>query len=297
MVHCHSSSSLLKFATNFLQNQSFQIRALCSAASGSLDRVPILGELPVSSGPNFWLQRDQSFVPLQYRHEEFPSHYQDLPVIFASFREETNVPLGSRAARRLRALNWTPGLLDSLPRKQAPLHLVMPTAQIHAVHRACGQSFQNRMCLLNIIPLEELSILNEHKDDVQNMVEKGWNPTVWHSFQVLPRRVHFNILAELLLSVTFMNCSSTRIVNSMVPIMPVNEDESPSAKRGGYAIVTKKMVKVRSLATNIPLTIEVDCSALDTGDKLHLRDLELCEGQYFVKEDPGTCILKMETGK
>jgi hypothetical protein len=119
-----------------------------------------------------------------------------------------------------------------------------------------------------------------------------------HTFQVLPRRMHVHkIETERVLGVTFMNCPSTRIVNCQVPVVAVNDEESPCAKKGGYALVTKKRVKVRSLAINIPDIIEVDCSEFEGGHKVRLGDVDLGQGRHCVGDSQDECILVMQTGE
>lgn len=97
-------------------------------------------------------------------------------------------------------------------------------------------------------------------------------------------------------ALTFLNSPSTRIVESRVPVIAENDDESPCAKKGGFALVTRKAVQVRSLAINVPLYIGIDCETFDTHEKVFARDVEMPRGQVMVQPADDTCLLRMEPG-
>ena len=198
----------------------------------SMDRVPLAGEVSpqrMSSKPQFWLDVNMSGVPESFVPAEVPASVrQDLPRLFASFRSTTGMGLGSRSSRKLRAKYLIPAHLYSLPQMQQPLQLVLAERQVQTHTTALGMLFLNQLSLLHIIPPEELAIFNRNEQDVRELLEKEWQPTVLHTFQVLPRRMHLHkVEGERLLGVTFMNCPSTRVVNCEVPVVVVNDDESP----------------------------------------------------------------------
>lgn len=259
-----------------------------------------MGELPVEAlrqGTLFPGPEGQAHVPELYRHATYPAHYKSLPVLYAADRAETGVPLGTWGSRKLRKQGLLPGILDSLPHRQAPRHLVYAYGPMSAAYESRGASFENQLCLLQLIGLDELQLLNQPRDVVLSMVSSGWKPTPAATFQVLPRRVQMHVTAASLLTATLMHCPSDRIVESRVPLTSVNVDESPAGRRGGYALVTRPAVPVRSLATNIPLVLPIDCSELEAGDKVFVRDLRLDDGQHIVGLRPDLCILKMEGAK
>lgn len=266
----------------------------------SLDNVPLAGEVHperMSRSPQFWLDVNMSRVPEVFVPAEVPlSVREELPRLFASFRSTTGLGIGSRNSRKLRSKYLIPAHLYSLPQMQQPLQLVLAERQVQTHTTALGTLFLNQLSLLHIIPPEELEIFNRNQQDVRDLLEKEWQPTVLHTFQVLPRRLHVHrVEGERLLGVTFMNCPSTRVVHCEVPVVAVNDDESPCAKRGGYALITKKKVKIRSLAINIPHSIDVDCSSFETGHKVFLRDVDLGQGRHIVGTSEDECILVMET--
>lgn len=114
--------------------------------------------------------------------------------------------------------------------------------------------------------------------------------------QVLPRRLSYNVKYDRLDALTLLHCPSWRVVDSEVPIVPVNDDESPAVKNGWVVLATTKSVRVRSAATNIPLSIEIDCKEFDYSSKVFARDLVLPKGQVLVHPKPDTCLVAMKRG-
>lgn len=260
--------------------------------------LPVIGAIPPAvpvDNPKFWLDINLDRVPDRFKPGQLRQNIESLPYIFASFRQDLGLRPGSRYSRRLRSHGFIPGLLDSLPVKQAPIQLVHAKGQIESLVRAIGTNILCQLSILHIVDPAELAKLNRHEYNVREMLLQGWQPKIYHSFQVLPRRLHHNHVVDTVLGVTFMNCPSHRIVECLVPVLPMNADESPSAKRGGYPLITRRFLKVRSLAINIPQSIDIDCSTLETGQKVLLRDVALGQGQHIVGTAPEACLVVMET--
>ena len=112
----------------------------------------------------------------------------------------------------------------------------------------------------------------------------------------MPRRLSYNVASDELQALTFLNSPSTRIVESRVPVIAVNDDDSPCVKKGGFALVTRKAVRVRSLAINVPLCMEIDCERFEMHDKVFARDIEMPRGQVMVQPPGDTCLLSMNPG-
>lgn len=262
--------------------------------------LPLIGEVPapiVASQKPFWRKCKQVHTPEPFQHSVFPEHYDHLPVLYAAFRKsQLNGRDGTWSSRKLRRMGLTPGILDSLPISQPPIQLVFPTAQINTAFKQFGASFSNRLSMLQIVDVEELEVFNKPAADSQAAVERHGRPHPLHTFQVLPRRISCNPVTGNLLGITMMNCPSRRIVTNNVPVVPKNADESPCAKRGGFPLVTSKVLRVRSLATNIPLQLEIDCATLEIGDCVFVRDLTLPQGQLIVGPSQSTCLIKMDIG-
>jgi len=68
----------------------------------------------------------------------------------------------------------------------------------------------------------------------------------------------------------------TRTVNVMVPVHPVGK--SKGEKEGGNLEIVRHEIEVVCLPTAIPSTIEIDITALEVGDVLHVGDVALPDG-------------------
>jgi hypothetical protein len=169
-----------------LRSAQRYVRGLLQTAETS--DYPLIGEVPASvvrTGERFWLDVDQHTVPKEYRHDVTPVHYKDLPILFSALRSSLQVPAtGTWASRKLRNSGLTPALLDSLPFNQAPIRLLLPTAQISTAFRLFGASFTNAMFLLQVVPLDELGVFNQPEAEALALAERGWKPRVLHTFQV-----------------------------------------------------------------------------------------------------------------
>ena len=67
-----------------------------------------------------------------------------------------------------------------------------------------------------------------------------------------------------------------RVVNVMVPVHPVGKSKGES--EGGNLEIIRHEIEVVCLPTAIPSAIEIDITALEVGDVLHIGDVILPEG-------------------
>ncbi|MBE8215039.1 MAG: 50S ribosomal protein L25/general stress protein Ctc [Endozoicomonadaceae bacterium] len=73
----------------------------------------------------------------------------------------------------------------------------------------------------------------------------------------------------------FMRIDSTHAINVHIPLHYINENICPGVKKGGNLSKNINEVEVRCLPTQLPEFIEVDLSALQLGQIIHLSDLPL----------------------
>lgn len=78
------------------------------------------------------------------------------------------------------------------------------------------------------------------------------------------------------LHVDFHAIDMKRTVNVMVPVHPVGK--SKGEKEGGNLEIVRHEVEVICLPSAIPGAIEIDITALEVGDVLHIGDVTLPEG-------------------
>ena len=100
--------------------------------------------------------------------------------------------------------------------------------------------------------------------------------------QAVLKSVHRDPATERVLHMDFQRISATSEIHMHVPLHFVNEEGCPGRKAGG--IVTRLLVEVEvgCLPKDLPEYIEVDMSALDVGDAVHLSELVLPEGVHVM---------------
>ncbi|MBI4551878.1 MAG: 50S ribosomal protein L25 [Candidatus Latescibacteria bacterium] len=91
----------------------------------------------------------------------------------------------------------------------------------------------------------------------------------------LLREVQRNPLSDALLHVDFQHISMTQRLTMDVPILLVGRAIGASRERGGILQQSLRELSITCLASDIPEHIEVDVSALDIGDSIHVRDLSI----------------------
>ena len=83
----------------------------------------------------------------------------------------------------------------------------------------------------------------------------------------------------VVLHVDLQRVSETEKLKTHVPLHFIGEDVAPGVKLGGGLVSHESTeVAIECLPKNLPEYIEVDISALDIGDSLHLSDLSVPEG-------------------
>ena len=100
--------------------------------------------------------------------------------------------------------------------------------------------------------------------------------------QAVLKSVHRDPATERVIHMDFQRISATSEIHMHVPLHFVNEEDCPGKRAGG--IVTRLLVEVEvgCLPKDLPEYIEVDMSALDVGDSVHLSELGLPEGVHVM---------------
>ncbi len=97
--------------------------------------------------------------------------------------------------------------------------------------------------------------------------------------QVLLRDTQVHAYKPLVLHIDFQRVDATHELHVKVPLHFVNEEVAPGVKlNGGLVNHVMTEVDVQCLAKDLPEFIEVDLSAMNVGDSLHLGQLKLPKG-------------------
>ena len=107
---------------------------------------------------------------------------------------------------------------------------------------------------------------------LSNMVELK---TDGKSQKAITKDVQFHPVTDVPMHIDFYRVTEKTIIDVNVPAVFVGEDTSPGMKRGGALNVVRYTIEVKCPAGAIPDNIEVDISALEIGDAIHLSEVKL----------------------
>jgi large subunit ribosomal protein L25 len=167
---------------------------------------------------------------------------------------------GTGASRRLRTAGMTPGIIYGGTSEPLPIKLDH-NALYHALRREAFHS--------SILDME-----------IDGKIEK-----------VLLRDCQMHAYKQIVLHVDFQRVSADQPIHVKVPLHFVNEEVSPAIKQSGGIIhhaITE--LDISCLPGDLPEFIEVDLSALDVGQAIHLSDLKLPKGISAISHDVSMTI-------
>ncbi|HEY9253516.1 MAG TPA: 50S ribosomal protein L25/general stress protein Ctc [Stenotrophomonas sp.] len=97
--------------------------------------------------------------------------------------------------------------------------------------------------------------------------------------KVLLRDMQRHPFKQLIMHIDFQRVNENEKLNASVPLHFINEDKSPAGK-SAEVVVTHELneVQVSCLPKDLPEFIEVDLSALEVGNVIHLSDIKLPAG-------------------
>ena len=160
---------------------------------------------------------------------------------------QSRADVGKGASRRLRREGKVPAVLYGAAKEATSLSLDHDEIFHHLEHEA----FYSHILSIKVDGKAEKAVLK----DVQRHPSK---PKVQH--------------------VDFQRVSETDKIHMHVPLHFVGEEAAPGVKAGGLISHLMTSIDVACLAKNLPEYIEVDVSALETGDSIHLSHIKLPEG-------------------
>ncbi|MDQ6973903.1 MAG: 50S ribosomal protein L25/general stress protein Ctc [Mariprofundaceae bacterium] len=113
---------------------------------------------------------------------------------------------------------------------------------------------------------------------------------------VLLKDVQWDPIMDTAMHLDFMRVSSADSVTVEVPVVVVNYDRCPGDIAGGMLDLVRHVLEVTCRADSIPESVEIDCSNLDIGDNVHIKDITLPEGME-VLHDANFTILNVAAPK
>ncbi len=161
---------------------------------------------------------------------------------------ETRTDMGKGASRRLRHTEKMPAIVYGGSKK--PVSLTILTKDVRA--QLNNEAFFSQVLELSVDGKKAEKVVLR---DIQ-----------YHPYKVDPMHLDFQRI------------SAKQKMHFHVPLHFIGEDVAPGAKHGGLVSHVLHEVEVECLAKNIPEFIEVDMSAMELGDSLHLADLNVPKG-------------------
>jgi large subunit ribosomal protein L25 len=96
--------------------------------------------------------------------------------------------------------------------------------------------------------------------------------------RTLPKDVAFDPLSDRPLHVDFFRLAKGAKVQVDIPVVFINQEESPGLKRGGVMNVVRHELDLMCDADHIPDQIEIDVTGLEIGDSIHISSITLPKG-------------------
>lgn len=134
-------------------------------------------------------------------------------------------------------------------------------------------------------------IFLKYLDIMKEMSKTGFFSTVFNlninkkKIKVLPREVQTDPLNNKPIHIDFLRVTPESKINISVPIIFINEDESPGLKSGGVLNTVRRDIDLICKIKNIPEKLEANLKDLEVGSVVHMSDIILPEGVLPVIAD------------
>ena len=96
--------------------------------------------------------------------------------------------------------------------------------------------------------------------------------------RTLPKDVALHPVTDRPTHADFLRLSKDATVDVSIPVVFVNEEDSPGLKKGGVLNVVRYELELVCAADKIPGEIEIDVSGKEVGDSIHISEVTLPEG-------------------
>ena len=93
--------------------------------------------------------------------------------------------------------------------------------------------------------------------------------------RTLPREVQYHPVTDAPLHIDFQRVGAGSQVTVAVPVVFVNQEQSPGLRRGGILNIVRHEIEMVCSVDSIPERIVADLNGLDIGDSLHISAVEL----------------------
>ena len=98
------------------------------------------------------------------------------------------------------------------------------------------------------------------------------------SVRTLPKDVALHPVTDRPTHADFLRLAKDAKVEVSIPVVFMNEEDSPGLKKGGVLNVVRHEVDLICAADKIPSEIEIDVTGKEVGDSIHISEVSLPEG-------------------
>ena len=98
------------------------------------------------------------------------------------------------------------------------------------------------------------------------------------SVRTLPKDVAFHPVSDRPLHVDFLRVTKDSKVHVNVPVLFINEEDSPGLKKGGVLNVVRHDLDLVCASDSIPNDVQIDVTGLEIGDSIHISHVKLPAG-------------------
>jgi large subunit ribosomal protein L25 len=103
--------------------------------------------------------------------------------------------------------------------------------------------------------------------------------------RTLPKDVAFNPVTDRPIHVDFLRMTGDSMVAVQVPVVFINEEDSPGLKKGGVLNIVRHELELLCPNADIPDDIQIDVTGKDLGDSIHISEVTLPKGVTSVITD------------
>ncbi len=96
--------------------------------------------------------------------------------------------------------------------------------------------------------------------------------------RTLPKDVAFDPVSDRPIHADFLRLNKDSTVDVEVPVVFINEDDSPGLKRGGVLNIVRHELELICASDKIPDEIVIDVTGYEVGDSIHISAVTLPDG-------------------
>ncbi|MGB7408074.1 MAG: 50S ribosomal protein L25/general stress protein Ctc [Pontixanthobacter sp.] len=103
--------------------------------------------------------------------------------------------------------------------------------------------------------------------------------------RTIPKDVAFHPVNDRPLHADFLRLTKGAKIEVAIPVVFINEEESPGLKKGGVLNVVRHELDLICEVDKIPSQIEIDVTGKEVGDSIHISEIDLPEGSVSAITD------------